>query len=447
MTFAIFVQKYGSQPVSWQLESQPDMKIFLRFCLLLSLLPSRVFAQNSLSLQDCYRRAESHAAVSQNPQLFGKITDLRLQNIDASRLPAVQWNAKTTWQNEVFGLPVKLPGADFTVPRYNVQTNLEASYLLYDGGLADAKKTAEQAKLAVDRQSVVVELNKLKDQVNQLFFGALLLQEQAKWLEVTSTDLTAKAAQLEAGVRHGVVLESDLKKVQVEQLKIRSAIAAVRSDRRALLAVLGSLTAQELNDDTQLEIPDSGFRIPDSGLRRPELALFDLQKQQVLAASGVVDANWKPKVSAFVQTGIGYPDPLNFFDEEISPYVIGGLQFSWKILDWKQASREREQLAVQSQLIENQKKTFEQTIHHQEGKFLEDIYKITNQLAADEEIARLQAEILTQLSFQLENGVITATDYLMQSNAELQARLNAETRRVQLAQVQAAYRTWKGVGE
>ena len=411
---------------------------------LLSTFGATISGQTTLTLQECYRLAEANTAISQNPQLLENLANLRLENIDASRLPSVQWNARATLQNEVFGLPFEFPGVDVNIPLYSVQTNVEANYLIYDGGLAEARKVVEKAKLATDRQSVAVELNKLKDQVNQFYFGALLLQEQSRLLEITRSDLAAKAEQLAVAVRHGVALESDLKKVQVEQLHIRSKIEEVRSDRRAMLAVLGSLTAQDFDENAQLELPAQRTTNNEQPTTRPELALFDLQKQQFLASEGLITAANKPKVGAFVTAGVGYPDPLNFFDDEISPYAVGGVQFSWKFWDWKQSDRERQQLAVQTQMIDNQKKTFEQTIENLDGKFQEEISKIKNQIAADEEIAKLQAEILTQLSSQLEHGVITTTDYLLQSNAELQARLTMETHRVQLAQVEAAWRTWRG---
>ncbi len=406
---------------------------------------STLFGQNTTTLQDCYRLAEANSAIANNPQLFEKITTLKLDNIDASRLPTVQWNAKATWQNEVFGLPFSFPGLEVNIPKYNVLTNLEANYVVLDGGLADAKKTVEKAKLAVDNQSVAVELNKLREQVDKFFFGALLLQEQTKSLGVTLQDLEAKTTQLEAAVRHGVALESEVLKLKVEQLKIQSKIQEVQSDRRTLLAVLSSLIGHNLDENAKLELSASQSPITNHQSLRPELALFDLQKQQVLASADMIDAQWKPKVSAFATTGLGYPDPLNFFDDKISPYFIGGVQFSWKFWDWKQAEREREVLSVQTQLIENQKQTFTQNLQHQDGKFREDLAKLQNQIRRDEEIAKLQSEILKQLSSQLENGVVTATDYLLQSDAELQARLSMEVHRVQLAQVAAAWRTWNGV--
>ncbi|MBK8565327.1 MAG: TolC family protein [Saprospiraceae bacterium] len=402
------------------------------------------FGQTGTSLAECYRLAEANTAIAQNPQLFEKITALKLENLDASRLPTLQWNAKATWQNEVFGLPFSFPGVEVNIPKTNIVTNVEANYVVLDGGLAEAKKTVEKAKLAVDNQSVVVELNKLREQVDRFFFGALLLQEQTKTLDLTLKDLQAKTTQAEAAVRHGVALESEVLKLRVEQLKIQSKIEEVQSDRRALLSVLSSLIGQNLNEDAKLDLPNPQSAIQNPQLNRPELALFDLQKQQVLAAADLIDAQWKPKLAAFATTGLGYPDPLNFFDDKISPYFIGGVQFQWKFWDWKQAEREREVLSVQTQLIENQKQTFTQTLQHQDGKFREDVAKLQNQIRRDEEVAKLQAEILKQLSSQLENGVTTATDYLLQSDAELQARLAMEAHRVQLAQVEAAWRTLLG---
>lgn len=416
--------------------------------LLLLLLPGmqsvNILAQNTISLQDCYRFAKANSAISQNSQLLGNLTALRLDNIRASRLPGVQWNTRATWQNEIFGLPFNVPGIDLAIPLYSTLTNLEIEYLLYDGGLAEARTALEKASLATRQQSVAVELGKLREQVDKFYFGALLLQEQSHLLQVTQNDLEAKARQVESAVRHGAVLESDLKKIQVEQLRIQSRIEETTSDRQAMIAALAGLTGQPLNENTQLERPSPQPAMPTPKLNRPELALFDFQKQEILAGADLIRAANRPKAGVFATAGLGYPDPLNFFDDEISPYFVGGVQFTWKFWDWKQADREQQQLAVQSQLLDNQKRNFEQAIENMDGKFREEIFKIKNLIAADEKIAKLQGEILAQLSSQLEHGVITATDYLLQSNAELQARLAVEAHRVQLAQMEAAWRTWRG---
>ncbi|MBI1227022.1 MAG: hypothetical protein GC192_17455 [Bacteroidetes bacterium] len=244
-------------------ESKMIMKSTIQTILVYALLlmGSNAITQNSTTLQDCYRLAEANTAIAQNPQLFEKITELKLENIDASRLPTVQWNAKATWQNEVFGLPFSFPGVDVNIPKYNVLTNLDANYVALDGGFSEAKKTVEKAKLAIDNQSVAVELNKLREQVDKFFFGALLLQEQSRSLDVTLKDLQAKTAQVEAAVKHGVALESEVLKLQVEQLKVQSKIEEIGSDRRALLSVLSSLIGQKLDENAVLEVPNFQFSI------------------------------------------------------------------------------------------------------------------------------------------------------------------------------------------
>ena len=149
-------------------------------------------------------------------------------------------------------------------------------------------------------------------------------------------------------------------------------------------------------------------------------------------------------MSAFAKAGFGYPNPLNFFDNSVSPYAIGGLGFSWNLFDWGKEGRDRELLIVQSQIIENQQKTFEHNLDLTEGKYREDIAKLEGRISRDQEIADLQSKILEQLSSQLEHGVITVTDYLTQVNTELRARQQLELHQVQLQQVKIDYLTQRG---
>ena len=95
-------------------------------------------------------------------------------------------------------------------------------------------------------------------------------------------------------------------------------------------------------------------------------------------------------------------------------------------------------------MIDNQLETFEHNLNLTDGKFREDILKLEKQLIRDEEIAQLQNKILKQLSVQLENGVITVNDYLIQSNAELRARQQLQLHKTQLTQIKIDYLTQRG---
>ena len=74
----------------------------------------------------------------------------------------------------------------------------------------------------------------------------------------------------------------------------------------------------------------------------------------------------------------------------------------------------------------------------------EDIATLEKLMLRDEEIARLQERILEQVSSQLEQGVATSTDYITQSNALAQARLNRQLHELQQQQIKVEYLTLKG---
>ena len=60
---------------------------------------------------------------------------------------------------------------------------------------------------------------------------------------------------------------------------------------------------------------------------RPEQELFQLQRNLILAQSDLITAARKPKLSAFAQAGIGYPNPLNLLDNNPAPYGLIGAAF------------------------------------------------------------------------------------------------------------------------
>ena len=249
---------------------------------------------------------------------------------------------------------------------------------------------------------------------------------------------------MEAGLRHGVVLESDVKRLKVEALKLTSNIEETKGKIKSLFATLSSLTGLEMDENTELQLPGlDGFAL-ESTINRPELELFQLQRSQILANESLITAVNKPKVGAFLQAGVGYPNPLNFFEDKLSPFAVAGVKMTWKILDWKQSDRDRQLLSVQSQIVANQQAVFEKNINVQEGQFQEDIETLNQLLERDAEIAELQREILTQVEAQLERGVITSMEYLDQVNAEIQAQLNLETHALQLQQIKVNYLTLKG---
>lgn len=416
--------------------------------LLLLLGPLSAFSQaaKTLKLEDCYEKAREHYPMYQQSALLAQATQVQLERIQAERLPQISWNAQASLQTETVAFPFDLPvpGADLDLPLYRFQTTADLQYTIYDGGVLEARQKIERAKLAADQQQVAVELDKLKAQANQYIFGILLLREQIGIQRNAQQTLEDKIQPLEAAVRHGIALEGDVDKLRVEVLRLQTQMEQAEGDIQGLVASLSDLIGEPLPPDIQFEFPAGEVRNSDAPLQRPELQFFAYQKESILALEDLITATWRPKVGAFVQAGVGAPNPLNFFDESLSPFAMGGVRFSWNFIDWKQADRDRQLLSLNSQLIDIQRATFEANINRMDGKYREDVATLETLIARDEEIARLQERILQQVSAQLDQGVATSTDYVTQSNALQQAQLNRQLHELQLLRIRIDYLTLKG---
>ncbi len=418
----------------------------LLILILLSLGPAFTQPARSLTLEECYQKAKAIDPLSQKGQLLEQAQALRLDNIDAARLPEIILNGEARLQSENVKSPFEIPGeGPIELPLFVARASVDANYAIYDGGVANARRTYETFSLAADQQAITTNLEQLNRQVNQYYFGILLQRARERILQVSLDNLNSKISQLEAGIRYGIVLEGELAKLKVQALRLESQIDQTQGNARALIRTLGNLIGEELPEDIELTRPafqDFAFT-PSIG--RQELNLFEAQKSQIMANEQLLTAMRRPQVSAFAQAGFGYPNPLNFFDTKVSPFGIVGLRLRWKIFDWNKTANDRQLLSVQSQIVDNQRQVFEKNLNVVEDKYREELATLEGQLRRDQEIVRLQAQILQQAAAQLDQGVITSSDYLEQVNAEAQARLDLENHRLQIQQLQADYLTHKGL--
>lgn len=414
--------------------------------ILLTVVSYSVFTQTaSISLKEAYEKAKAVHPLSAKAALLEQGHQLELDALDAIRLPVIDLNAEGRLQSENVRLPFEIPGQPvIELPLLSAQVAVEGRYLLYDGGLTESRRQVEGAALEAELQGVEADLYQVREQVNRSFFGTLLLRAQEAILENSLSDLNLKIEQLGAGVRHGVVLPAQVDKLRIEALRLASRIEQTRGDIRGLLRTLSKLTGTEIDTTATLRIDSlDGFSVSGS-LERPELELFESRRAEVLANEQLLTAQRRPQISAFARAGLGYPNPLNFFDETLSPFGLIGVRLNWKIFDWDKADKERQLLTVRSQLIRNQESVFRYNLELQQQQLLESLSTLETLIARDEEILRLQQEVLQQASAQLDQGVITPSEYLDEVNAQIRAELNLEQHRLQLQQTKINYLTIKG---
>ena len=413
---------------------------------LVGFLPA-LFTQtaNSLQLAAAYDKATAQHPLGRQVALLEESAALQLDQIDAGRLPLISLRGNARLQSENVKIPFQIPGEEpFELPLFIAQTYVDAQYLIYDGGASKARRQKARRRLLAEQQSVAVELAALKEQVNQPFFHILRLRARQKVLLTTLADLGAKLRQLEAGRRHGTVLERDVDQLRIEMLRLESALQQLRGQLSAAFATLSDLTGEAIDTSTELRLPDlSDFSLSDTW-RRPELKHFALQQEHVLASEDLIVAERRPILNAFAQGGFGYPNPLNFFDDNFSPYAMVGLRFQWKLFDWNKTRLDRQLISVQSQLIENQRAAFEHNLNIQEARFQEELSTLEGVIQRDQTILALQERIRKTASAQLDQGVITTAEYLDHLNDSIRAALELETHRLELQQLKVNYLTLKG---
>ena len=137
-----------------------------------------------ITLEECYQQAIALDPTQKQLNLLDQANQLQLDKINLQQKPTITWNANASLQSETIELPFELPNLDVPeLPLYRIQTSLDAQYTVYDGGFAEAQQTIVGSNLKADQFAIKVQAEQIKPQINQYFFGILLLEEQEKILQ------------------------------------------------------------------------------------------------------------------------------------------------------------------------------------------------------------------------------------------------------------------------
>jgi outer membrane protein TolC len=356
--------------------------------------------------------------------------ELKLKNQNTNYLPQLYLNGQASYQSAVTEIPIHIPGITIPEPyKDNYKITLDINQSIYDGGYTKKQKEIDKANLNTDKQNIEVDLYKIKERINQLYFSILLYQENEKILVLSQSEMKSKLSKIESGVRNGISIESNANVLKSEILKIDQQLIEIQYLKNSYLEMIGEYINKKLPTNTILPLPiipsSSGF-----DLQRQELKLFDFQKEKIAASKSLISSKTMPKLNAFAQLGYGRPG-LNMFLNDFDKFYIVGAKLSWNIWNWNSTKNEKGLLDIQSQIIDNQKEIFIKNLKINYYKDLAEIQKYDEILKKDAEIIDLKTKIKETASLQLENGVILATDYVTEVNAEAQAKLNQQFHSIQ----------------
>ena len=407
--------------------------------------PCFVFAQEikNLTLQQAYDLAYKNYPVLKQKDLVRRTADLNIDILQKDFLPQVTVVGQSTYQSAVTEVPIKIPGYTIEAPSKSQQKVVaDLSQLIYDGGVTRQQKNFEDLNAVVEDQKVEVELYQIKEKINLYYLGILYMDEQLKQVELVKSDIENGIKRVEAQVQNGTAFKSNLNSLKAELLEVDQRRIETRATKKGLMDAMAVFLGQPINENVQLEKQVIN-NVAYGEITRPELKLYNDQSKLIDQQNKLITARNRPRASLFAQGGYGRPG-LNMLVNEFDTYYIGGLRLNWSLDGLYKTKKEREKVEVNKKIVDTEKETFLLTTNTQLVRQQAEIEKLKQLIVSDSAIIALRRTVTDASKAQLESGVITATDYLIDVNAEDQARQGLITHEVQLIQAQINYLTISG---
>ena len=207
--------------------------------------------------------------------------------------------------------------------------------------------------------------------------------------------------------------------------------------------MLSLLTNLKMEEDQKFEMPLAETFNLSEKINRPELNLYQSQKNLTESQGGLTAAKILPKANLFFQGGYGKPT-LNMLKNNFDWFYIAGARLTWSLSGLYTYGNESEVNELNKKSIEAQRETFllntKISLKQQENE----IDKLKELIRVDREIIAIRTSVKESAKVQLENGVITSSDFVRELNAEDQAKQNFAAHSIQLMLAVQNYKLTSG---
>ena len=412
------------------------------FCAVFFMHASVATAQ-VFSLQDAEQRARDRYPLIRQKGLIQKTSDLTAQNLSKNFLPQLTLGGQATYQSDVTQLLI--PNAPFKVEplsRDQYRLNLDMNQVVYDGGMIRHQRELTRLQSKLDDSRVEMELHRLMEKIDQLYFNVLLLDAMMGQVASVRADIDNGIRKVSAQLEGGVALKSSLDVLKAEQIRTGQRMTELLSTRSAMLEALGVLTDTTFGAGTSLRMPAAETDAPLT-IGRPEQRFYRTQIEMSKKQTDLLASRNMPRASVFLQGGYGRPG-LNMLQNEFALYGLGGIRINWAIGNLYTKKNDAEIHGINGMMASLQEEAFLKTTNAQARQQFGEVSKLRKLIDSDDEIIALRESVKKSALAQLEAGVITPSDYLREVNAEDQSRQALKAHEVQLAQAEAGLRWLMG---
>ncbi|HCO67542.1 MAG TPA: transporter [Dysgonomonas sp.] len=400
------------------------MKKYILTLTLLALFAT-IYSQKILTLDECWGKALKNYPLIRQYDLISLSKQYSLSNLSKSYLPQFALNGQVTYQSDVTKIPVDFSSLPVPVDipsmsKDQYKATIDASQLIWDGGTVKAQKGITKANAEVSNKKTEVQLYAVKEKVNELFFGILMIDEQLKILDLSESDMRTNRDIVDSMLKNGMAMQSDLDQIDVELLNIDQKRTEQISLREAYLKMLGLFIHQEVEVNTHLQKPEEGALLYGQ-INRPELSLYASQRMLYDIQNNSVKAKNMPRISLFAQGGYGRPG-INMLEDRFKFFAIGGIKLSWNFGNLY--TRKNERMLIENNISEVniQQDVFLFNTNLQLTREQEEIRKLKKLMDKDDQIIRLRNRVKTASESKYKNGIYQINDLIRNINTENQAR-------------------------
>ncbi|WP_298061871.1 TolC family protein [uncultured Rikenella sp.] len=420
--------------------------VFSVLFLSLSVFPAAA-QKTVLTLEECRQAAVTRSPLTVRRELAGLKRQAKDRAASSALIPQVEINAQGSYQNEVPKFPGDLPlPIAIDLPKDQYRATVDLNQVIYGGSSVRNAKRVNAATETAEKASLEVQLDRLRDRINDIYLGILMAERQLEVNALMRKTLAADIEAVTARVAHGTATGGMLAALTARMIELSQQRAELEGTRSKLATALTELTGLPVAESTVLEIPAVPDRLEtgEPFLHRTELKLYAGQREVLNMQDKWLNSKSNPKLSLFASGGYGRPG-YNFLDRDFAPMAIGGLRLNVPLTGWATTQREKRANRIARGDIDQQQRDFERNVTIQAAQYVTDIEKLREVTAMDPEIVKARTAVRERALAQLEKGIITESEYLTEFNNEAAARVNAEVNALRLVQAWIGYDAARGV--
>ena len=417
--------------------------IMLKPYLLLALsLFAGIRLSAQVTLEECVTLAQDNYPLIRKYDLLKQTKEVNLSDINKSWLPQINVYGQGTVQNETPSFPESLAGIISQtgtnisgLNEWQYKVGADISQNIWDGGTSKTKRKIEHAEDAERQAAMDVQLYAIRERVEDLYFGILLMDEQIEQTRNMQALLQSNLDKLRSMQKNGTAMQSDVDMVEAQYLSTNQQLIQAESASGSYRKVLELFTGKSLAGQELLK-PDAS--IPqDLKPDRPELRQFEAQLLANEAKNASITASTMPKIGLFAQAYYGYPG-FDYFESMMnrdpSFNILAGVKVSWNIGAFYHKKNDKRKLRLASDNIIVERDIFLFNTNLKTRSQLDRIDELKAVMKENDRIVQLRENVRKAAESQLDNGIIDATALLTKLTDEKQARLNASYHEIQLLQ-------------